>query len=114
MTAPAREIVDQTPMDHRDIGLRAQDIQTGLQEVDLRGPASGRFDKTMLVGMAERLCIPVYGARPLKRTVQRLVLDPLALKVLQGEYTEGDTVLVDADGDRLVFHVGTRDPAGVA
>jgi ATP-dependent Clp protease ATP-binding subunit ClpB len=39
---------------------------------------------------------PVYGARPLKRTLQRRVLDPLALGVLQGEFKEGDTVAVDA------------------
>ena len=35
---------------------------------------------------------PVYGARPLKRTIQRRVLDPLALGVLQGEFREGDSV----------------------
>ena len=35
---------------------------------------------------------PVYGARPLKRTIQRRVLDPLALRVLEGEFREGDTV----------------------
>ena len=40
---------------------------------------------------------PVYGARPLKRTIQRRVLDPLALKILQGEFIEGDTVSVDRD-----------------
>lgn len=39
---------------------------------------------------------PVYGARPLKRTLQRRVLDPLALGVLQGDFKEGDTVFVDA------------------
>ena len=39
---------------------------------------------------------PVYGARPLKRALQRMVLDPLALKVLQGDYKPGDTVQVDA------------------
>jgi len=39
---------------------------------------------------------PVYGARPLKRTLQRRVLDPLAMGVLQGEFGEGDTVYVDA------------------
>ncbi|MCR4373635.1 MAG: ATP-dependent chaperone ClpB [Acidobacteria bacterium] len=39
---------------------------------------------------------PVYGARPLKRTLQRRVLDPLALGVLQGDFKEGETVLVDA------------------
>ena len=39
---------------------------------------------------------PAYGARPLKRTIQRRVLDPLALRVLEGEFVEGDTVVVDA------------------
>jgi ATP-dependent Clp protease ATP-binding subunit ClpB len=39
---------------------------------------------------------PAYGARPLKRTIQRQILDPLALRVLEGDFGEGDTVLVDA------------------
>ena len=34
---------------------------------------------------------PAYGARPLKRTIQRLVLDPLACRVLEGEFREGDS-----------------------
>ena len=46
---------------------------------------------------------PVYGARPLKRALQRLVLDPLALRVLDGEFGEGDHVVVDAEADRLGF-----------
>jgi len=46
---------------------------------------------------------PVYGARPLKRTIQRMVLDPLAVKVLGGEFRDGDTVEVDARGDGIVF-----------
>jgi ATP-dependent Clp protease ATP-binding subunit ClpB len=46
---------------------------------------------------------PTYGARPLKRTIQRLVLDALALRVLQGEFAEGDTVVVDAGRDGLTF-----------
>jgi ATP-dependent Clp protease ATP-binding subunit ClpB len=50
---------------------------------------------------------PVYGARPLKRTIQRRVLDPLALAVLQGEFKEGDTVEVDAGRDGLVLKRGT-------
>jgi C-terminal, D2-small domain, of ClpB protein len=39
---------------------------------------------------------PVYGARPLKRALQRLVLDPLAIKVLKGDFKTGDTIRVDA------------------
>jgi ATP-dependent Clp protease ATP-binding subunit ClpB len=46
---------------------------------------------------------PVYGARPLKRTIQRRVLDPLALAVLQGEFKEGDRVAVDAGRDGLTL-----------
>ncbi len=46
---------------------------------------------------------PTFGARPLKRTIQRLVQDPLALKLLEHEFGEGDTVTVDAAGDRIVF-----------
>jgi ATP-dependent Clp protease ATP-binding subunit ClpB len=38
---------------------------------------------------------PTYGARPLKRTIQRSILDPLALRVLEGDFLEGDTVVVD-------------------
>ncbi len=41
---------------------------------------------------------PTYGARPLKRTIQRRVLDPLAVRVLEGRFVEGDTVTVDAPG----------------
>jgi len=46
---------------------------------------------------------PIYGARPLKRTIQRRVLDPLAMRVLEGHFREGDTVIVDAAGDTLTF-----------
>jgi ATP-dependent Clp protease ATP-binding subunit ClpB len=46
---------------------------------------------------------PTYGARPLKRTIQKRVLDPLAVGVLEGEFAEGDRVVVDAGGDGLTF-----------
>ncbi len=46
---------------------------------------------------------PIYGARPLKRTIQRRVLDPLALRVLEGQFLEGDTVVVDVADGGLVF-----------
>ncbi len=48
---------------------------------------------------------PAYGARPLRRTVQRLVQDPLAMEILDGRVLPGDTVQVDADasGDRMKF-----------
>jgi ATP-dependent Clp protease ATP-binding subunit ClpB len=47
---------------------------------------------------------PVYGARPLKRAIQRFIQDPLALKILEGEFSEGDTVEVDVNSkNELVF-----------
>jgi ATP-dependent Clp protease ATP-binding subunit ClpB len=46
---------------------------------------------------------PTYGARPLKRALQRLVENPLALRLLEGEFGEGDTVRVDASGGELTF-----------
>jgi len=46
---------------------------------------------------------PVFGARPLKRVIQREVQDPLALAILRGEFREGDTVRVDVRDGRVVF-----------
>jgi ATP-dependent Clp protease ATP-binding subunit ClpB len=46
---------------------------------------------------------PMFGARPLKRTIQRRVLDPLALRVLEGELREGDSILVDMGENGLTF-----------
>ncbi|HZD11389.1 MAG TPA: AAA family ATPase, partial [Candidatus Binatia bacterium] len=55
--------------------------------------------------IAEEGYDPAYGARPLKRTLQRLVADPLAMAMLEGDFTDGDTVVVDvnAAGDGLIF-----------
>jgi ATP-dependent Clp protease ATP-binding subunit ClpB len=46
---------------------------------------------------------PTYGARPLKRVIQRQLVDKLALKLLEGEFTEGDVVRVDAENGELSF-----------
>jgi len=46
---------------------------------------------------------PMFGARPLKRTIQRRVLDPLAMRVLEGDIREGDSVLVDMGNNELKF-----------
>ena len=53
--------------------------------------------------LAEAGWDPAYGARPLKRAIQRLVENPLALRLLEGEFREGDTVRVDARDGELVF-----------
>ncbi|MGB2965300.1 MAG: ATP-dependent chaperone ClpB [Anaerolineales bacterium] len=48
---------------------------------------------------------PDYGARPLKRTIQKQLQDPLALAILSGEFREGDTIRVEAGKDGLEFEV---------
>ncbi len=47
---------------------------------------------------------PNYGARPLKRAIQHYILDPLSLKIIAGDFSEGDTIQVDAEGGNLVFN----------
>ncbi|MDP9260611.1 MAG: AAA family ATPase, partial [Actinomycetota bacterium] len=53
--------------------------------------------------LAEAGWDPAYGARPLKRAIQRLVENPLALRLLEGDFADGDTIRIDAHGDELVF-----------
>ncbi|MGC8869161.1 MAG: AAA family ATPase [Sulfurihydrogenibium sp.] len=50
---------------------------------------------------------PVYGARPMRRAIQKYLETPLSEKILRKEIKEGDTVLVDAEGDKLTFTVKT-------
>jgi len=55
-----------------------------------------------------------YGARPLKRAIQRLVQDPLAVRILDGTVRHGDHVVVDAGSSGLTFEVGETAKAGAA
>ncbi len=64
--------------------------------------------------LADKGYDPIYGARPLKRTIQRLVQDPLAVKILEGEFKEGDQVRVDSDGESLRFGHEDTDAANDA
>lgn len=47
---------------------------------------------------------PVYGARPLKRTIQRRIQNPLAIKILDGEFSDGDSIMVDMVDGNMVFY----------
>jgi ATP-dependent Clp protease ATP-binding subunit ClpB len=49
---------------------------------------------------------PVYGARPLKRAIQKYILDPLSLDILEGKFREGQRIKVDVGGDSLTFAAG--------
>src|SRR3989442_2772524 len=97
------EVVIFRPLGRQDLD-RIVDIQLG----HLRKRLSDRRIGLDVTSAAKALLAregydPTFGARPLKRTVQRLVQDPLALKLLEREFKDGDTVTVDAEGDHLVF-----------
>jgi ATP-dependent Clp protease ATP-binding subunit ClpB len=64
-------------------------------EVELTGDA-----RTLLGNLGYD---PTYGARPLKRVIQKRLVDKLALKLLEGEFATGDRVLVDAHEGQLTF-----------
>jgi ATP-dependent Clp protease ATP-binding subunit ClpB len=73
-----------------------------LQLTRLRGLLAERKIEIRLTDKARELLFergydPQFGARPLKRAIQRLIQDPLALKILEGDVTPGETVEVDAD-----------------
>jgi ATP-dependent Clp protease ATP-binding subunit ClpB len=102
------EVVIFSPLGREEIA-RIVDIQVGHLR---RRLADKRIDlelteaaKTLL---AREGYDPTFGARPLKRTIQRLIQDPLALRLLQGEIAEGDTVTVDAVRDEIVFRRTVR------
>ena len=83
----------------REVILRILDIQ--IQE--LRERLKGRkidieISEAARKRLAERGYDPVYGARPLKRVLQQDIQNPLAMQILEGKYSEGDTVQVDLDG----------------
>jgi ATP-dependent Clp protease ATP-binding subunit ClpB len=67
--------------------------------------------RTLLAGLGYD---PTYGARPLKRVIQKRLVDKLALALLNGEFAAGDRVRVDAaDGELTFTRAGAAQPAAV-
>jgi ATP-dependent Clp protease ATP-binding subunit ClpB len=97
------EIVEFAPLTREQIGeivelqlarLRARLAERGLS-LELTDAAKEH--------LAEAGWDPTYGARPLKRAIQRMIENPLALRLLENEFEEGDRVRVDAKDGELVF-----------
>ena len=90
------------------LGLADMKVIINLQIAQLIERLAERKIGVELTDAAKDLIIdagfdPAYGARPLKRALQRQVLDPLAMRMLQGEFAEGDRVSVDAAAGALQF-----------
>jgi ATP-dependent Clp protease ATP-binding subunit ClpB len=111
------DIIIFRPLTHEDIA-KIVDLQIKRVEKQL----ADRKLTIEIAPAAKQLIVaegydPVYGARPLKRAIQRLLQNPLALAVLEGQYSEGDKIRVDRskDGNSLAFERipaegGTREP----
>ena len=99
--------IDETVFFH-PLGRREIRQIVDIQLAQLLGRLADRKIRLELTDAARDMVIeegydPVYGARPLKRTIQRRILDPLALGILQGEFKEGDLVRLDVDKGALVL-----------
>jgi ATP-dependent Clp protease ATP-binding subunit ClpB len=106
------EIVEFKPLTKDQLGEIVE-----LQLARLRARLADRGLELELTDEAKQVIAdagwdPTYGARPLKRALQRMVENPLALRLLEGEFGDGDTVRVDAKDGELVFErAGALEPA---
>jgi ATP-dependent Clp protease ATP-binding subunit ClpB len=97
------EIVEFEPLSREQLG-EIVDLQVArlIRRVSERGVTVELTDdaRTLLGNLGYD---PTYGARPLKRVIQKNLVDPLALGLLQGDYREGDHIVVDAADGALTF-----------
>lgn len=82
------------------VRLEIQDVLSRLKEREV----GVELSEPSLELIIEKGFDPVYGARPLKRTIQRLLEDPLAEAIISGQFKEGTKVKVEREEDRLSFH----------
>ncbi len=109
------EIVVFRPLNRADIAAIV-DLQLTLLERQLEKRHLGlRVSPEARAQVAVRGYDPVYGARPLKRVIQHDLQNPIAMELLEGVFHEGDTVVVEANGDgalRFTRQPATADAAG--
>jgi ATP-dependent Clp protease ATP-binding subunit ClpB len=108
------EIVEFAPLTREQIGeivdLQLERLRARLAERGLRLELTDAAKEHL----AEAGWDPTYGARPLKRAIQRMIENPLALRLLENEFAEGDTVRIDAEDGGLVFEKSRPAEAAVA
>jgi ATP-dependent Clp protease ATP-binding subunit ClpB len=97
------EVIEFKPLTKEQIGEIAE-----LQLERLRARLAERRIELELTDAAKQVLAeagwdPAFGARPLKRAIQRLVENPLALRLLEGDFADGDTIRVDAEDGEIRF-----------
>jgi len=70
--------------------MRAKGIQAEITEKARSIIASASWD-------------PIYGTRPVKRMIQKRILNPLAMEILSGKFVKGDNIIVDEDNGSIIF-----------
>ena len=97
------EIVEFRPLTREQlaeiVGLQLERVRERLAE---RGLGLELTDAAE-IALAEAGWDPTYGARPLKRSIQRMLENPLAVRLLEGDFSPGDLILVDAQNGDIVF-----------
>jgi len=97
------EMVEFRPLEREElaeiVGLQLERLRGRLAERGLGLELTDRAEEVL----AEAGWDPAYGARPLKRAIQRLLENPLALRLLEGDFVDGDTIRADAQNGELVF-----------
>jgi ATP-dependent Clp protease ATP-binding subunit ClpB len=110
--------IDETVIFHR-LGLQEIKQIVAIQLGRLQRRLAARKLELSVADAARELLAregfdPVYGARPLKRAIQRLIQDPLARRLLDGEFQEGDRVLADVQGGEIVLEREAAAPTAGA
>ena len=100
------DIVVFHPLDKAQIRSIARIQMSGLEKRLAERGLKLQLSDDALALLANVGFDPVYGARPLKRAIQQQLENPLAQRILAGEFASGDTVRVDAKGGELVFEKG--------
>jgi ATP-dependent Clp protease ATP-binding subunit ClpC len=97
------EIILFSPLSKEDmreiVGLQMEDIQSRLEDHGLQVELTEAAE----LWLANEGYDPAFGARPLKRTLQKHVESPLSISLLSGEFAYGDTVVVDIEDEQVVF-----------
>jgi len=84
------------------VGIQIQRVAARLEERNIVLKVTAKAEEFL----AQEGYDPVYGARPLKRAIQRSLLDPLSLELLQGRFKDGDTIRAEISGEKLAFKKG--------
>ncbi|MCB1844409.1 MAG: AAA family ATPase, partial [Halioglobus sp.] len=87
--------------------IQLQALQQRLADNDLGLELSDAFMERLVTAGFD----PVYGARPLKRAIQQELENPLAQRLLAGDFQPGQVIVAELDGDKPVFRAETRDAA---